>query len=82
MEDAQTLIGGGSVTLSMALALATYYVLSNDQILRTLTNELTAAIRSPARFLSLINFTKLEYSGTLGHSMKIVDAVKERDVDM
>ena len=47
VEDAQTLVGAGSITTSFALALGTYYILSNRSILLRLLTELEAAIPSP-----------------------------------
>ena len=61
MQDAQALLGGGIVTTAMTLALATYYVLSDEQILKTLTDELTEAIPDPAHPLPLLELEQLEY---------------------
>ena len=61
MEDAQTLLGGGSVTTSMALALATYYILSDEHVFKTLTDELTTAIPDPDHPLPLAKLEKLDY---------------------
>lgn len=61
MEDAQTLVAGGLVTTTMALSLATYYILSDEHILKTLTAELTKAMPDPARSLPLVDLEQLEY---------------------
>ena len=61
MEDAQTLLEGGPVTTSMVLALATYYILSDEHVLTTLTNELSTAIFDPAHLLPLVELEKLDY---------------------
>ena len=47
VEDAQTMVGAGSITTSFALALGTYYILSSPSVLRTLLSELEAAIPLP-----------------------------------
>lgn len=61
MEDAQTLLGAGSVTTSMALALATYYILSDKHVLKTLMDELVTAMPDPAHPLPLVDLEQLEY---------------------
>lgn len=61
MEDAQMLLECGSVTTNMALALATYNILSDEHVLRTLTNELSTAILDPAHLLPLVEMEKLDY---------------------
>lgn len=61
MEDAQILVGGGVVTTTMALALASYYILSDERVLKTLTDELAEAIPEPAHPLPLVELEKLEY---------------------
>lgn len=79
MEDAQTLLGGGSVTTSMALALATYYILSDDHVLRTLTDELATAIPDPAHPLPLVELEKLEYlTATTFETLRISHGVSHR----
>ena len=61
MQDAQTILGGGTVTTTMALAVATYYILSDEHILKTLTDELTKAIPDSTHPLPLIEVERLEY---------------------
>ena len=61
MQDAQTLLGGGILTTTMALALATYHILSNEPILKALTDELAAAIPDPAHPPPLVDLEQLEY---------------------
>ena len=79
MEDAQTLLAGGSVTTSMALALATYYILSDDHVLRTLTDELATAIIDPARPSPLVDLEKLDYlTATTFETLRISHGVTHR----
>lgn len=40
VDDAQTLVGAGSITTSNTLALVTYYIVDNKQVLEMLTDEL------------------------------------------
>ena len=60
MQDAQTLLGGGIVTTTMALTLATYYILSDEPLLKALTHELAAAIPHPAYPPPLVELEQLE----------------------
>ena len=61
MQDAQTLLAGGSVTTTAALSLATYYILSDKHVLKTLTDELAEAIPEPTHPLPLSDLEQLEY---------------------
>ena len=61
MQDAQTLMGGGIVTTTAGLTLATYYILSDQHVLRLLTEELTKAIPDATKPLPLSELEKLEY---------------------
>ena len=61
MQDAQTLVSGGSVTTTAALSIATYYILSDKHILKTLTDELAEAIPEPTHPLSLTELEQLKY---------------------
>ncbi|KAL8793891.1 MAG: hypothetical protein Q9195_003510 [Heterodermia aff. obscurata] len=47
VEDAQTMVGAGSITTSFALTLGTYYILSSPPILHTLLTELEALPSNP-----------------------------------
>ena len=79
MEEAQTLIGGGAVTTSMALALATYYILSDEHVLKTLTDELTTAIPDPNHPLPLVELEKLDYlTATTLETLRISHGVSHR----
>lgn len=79
MEDAQTLLGGGSVTTSMALALATYYILSDESVFKTLTNELTMAIPDTDHPLPLVELEKLDYlTATTLETLRISHGVSHR----
>lgn len=76
MEDAQTLLGGDSVTTSIELALATYYILSDEHVLKTLTDELTTAIPDAAHTLPLVEVEKLEYlTATTFETLRISHSV-------
>ena len=61
MQDAQTLVSGGSVTTTAALSLATYHILSDKHVLKTLRDELAEAIPEPTQPLSLTELEQLEY---------------------
>ena len=79
MEDAQTILGGGSVTTTAALALATYYILSDEHILKTLTDELAEAIPDPTHPLPLVEFEKLDYlTATTLETLRISHGVMHR----
>ena len=62
VEDAQTMVGAGSITTSFALALGTYYIASDGRILSKLMTELeTAMPSSSAQTLPLSDLEKLPY---------------------
>ena len=61
VEDAQTLVGAGSITTSFALALGTYYILSDATVLGTLLTELESAIPDTATMAPLSVLEKLPY---------------------
>ena len=61
MQDAQTVLGGGTITTTLTLALATYYILSDEHILKMLTDELAEALPDPAHPLPLVELEQLEY---------------------
>ena len=61
MQDAQTLVAGGSVTTTAALSIATYYILSDEHVLKTLMDELAEAIPEPTHPLSWTELEQLEY---------------------
>ena len=61
IEDAQTIVGAGSITTSLILALGTYYVISDTQILDTLMAELTAAIPDAGSIPPLVELEQLPY---------------------
>ena len=79
MQDAQTLLGGGIVTTTMALALATYHILSNEPILKALTHELAAAIPDPAKLPPLVELERLEYlTATIMETLRISYGLSHR----
>ena len=61
VDDAQTLVGAGSITTSLGLALGTYYILSDAKVLDRLMTELVTAIPSPEEMLPLSSLEKLPY---------------------
>ena len=61
MQDAQTVVAGGSVTTTAALSIATYYILSDKHVLKTLMDELAEAIPEPTHPLSWTELEQLEY---------------------
>ncbi|KAL8705196.1 MAG: hypothetical protein Q9201_001696 [Fulgogasparrea decipioides] len=61
VEDAQTMVGAGSITTSFALALGTYYIASDKAVLEELMKELEGAILSAKKTLSLGELERLPY---------------------
>lgn len=60
VDDAQTLVGAGSITTSFSLGLGTYYILSDANVLEELMAELEKAMPS-ADLLPLGELEKLPY---------------------
>ncbi|KAL8726449.1 MAG: hypothetical protein Q9181_006046 [Wetmoreana brouardii] len=61
VEDAQTMVGAGSITTSFALALGTYYIASDKAVLEKLTEELEGAMPSAEKILPLGELERLPY---------------------
>ena len=61
VQDAQTLVGAGSITTSVNLALATYYIIEDKNVLEILMQELERAMPDPDVPLPLVELEKLEY---------------------
>ncbi|KAL8821025.1 MAG: hypothetical protein Q9223_000864 [Gallowayella weberi] len=62
VEDAQTMVGAGSITTSFALALGTYYIVSDPDVLEKLMAELQSVLLSPGETSpSLGELEKLPY---------------------
>ncbi|KAL8662026.1 MAG: hypothetical protein Q9202_005080 [Teloschistes flavicans] len=61
VDDAQTLVGAGSITTSFSLALGTYYILADPSVLEKLMAELEAAMPSTQDLLPLGELEKLPY---------------------
>ena len=79
MQDAQTLVSGGSVTTTAALSIATYYILSDKHVLKTLTDELAKAIPEPTHPLSLTEFEQLEYlTAIIQETLRIGSGIMHR----
>lgn len=79
MQDAQTLMGGGVVTTTAALALSTYYILSNQHVLKKLTDELAKAMPDPSKPLPLLELEQLEYlTATTLETLRISHGVTHR----
>ncbi|KAL8720014.1 MAG: hypothetical protein Q9225_003059 [Loekoesia sp. 1 TL-2023] len=79
VEDAQTLVGAGSITTSLALSLATYYTISDKQVEARLTEELTHAMPNPNTLLPLVELEKLTYlSAIVLETLRISYGVSHR----
>ena len=79
MEDAEIILKGATKTTTGALALATYYILSDQQVLKTLTDELAYAISESTRPLPLAELEKLEYlTGNTMETLRISLGVLHR----
>lgn len=79
MEDAEIILGGATITTTGALALATYYILSDQQVLKTLTDELANAVPESTRPLPLVELEKLEYlTATTMETLRISHGVLHR----
>ncbi|KAL9012150.1 MAG: hypothetical protein Q9173_003063 [Seirophora scorigena] len=61
VDDAQTLVGAGSITTSLALSIATYFVVSDARMETRLTEELTRPMPSPNTSLPLHQPEQLPY---------------------
>lgn len=61
VEDAQTMVGAGSITTSLALALGTYYIASDASVLNQLMTELEEAMPDAAQTLALVDLERLPY---------------------
>lgn len=60
-DEARTIVNAGSETVAWALTVATYYLLSNPQILKTLKTELHEAIPDPENSTSQAALEQLPY---------------------
>lgn len=79
VDDAQTLVGAGSITTSLVLSLATYYIASDKRIEAKLTEELTHAQPDPNIALPLVEIEKLTYlSATVLEALRISYGVSHR----
>lgn len=81
VEDAQTFVGAGATTASNALALATYYIITDPRILNTLMTELNTTRPDPHHqpILPLIELEKLPYlSAVVLEALRISYGVSHR----
>ena len=79
MEDAQTIVGAGSITTSLALALATYYIVSDEYVLDSLANELEKSMPDPAELSPLKELENLQYlSAVVLETLRISYGVSHR----
>ncbi|KAL9001945.1 MAG: hypothetical protein Q9188_005103 [Gyalolechia gomerana] len=79
VEDAQTLLGAGSITTSLALALATYYISCNKSVEARLMEELTSAMPDPNNPPPLVELEKLTYlSAIVLETLRISYGVSHR----
>ncbi|KAL8645809.1 MAG: hypothetical protein Q9226_007133, partial [Calogaya cf. arnoldii] len=66
VEDAQTMVGAGSISTSVSLARGTYYILTDASVLEKLMKELETALPSTdSKPLSLVELEKLPYLGAI-----------------
>ena len=78
-EDAQTLVGAGSITASLSLALATYYIVCDEKIRGQLMGELTQTIPDPCQPPPLVELEKLPYlAATVLETLRISYGVSHR----
>lgn len=59
------MIGGGTETVSWALSVATYHLLTKPDVLARLTSELKTVVDDPLRLPSWTVFEKLPYAGAV-----------------
>ena len=79
MQDAQTVLAGGSVTTTAALSVGTYYILSDKHVFKKLMDELTKAIPEPTHPLSLSELEQLEYlSAVTLETLRIGNGIMHR----
>ncbi|KAL9596343.1 MAG: hypothetical protein Q9219_005860 [cf. Caloplaca sp. 3 TL-2023] len=79
VEDAQTLVGAGSITTSLALSLATYYIISDKEVEAKLMEELEQAMPDTYHLLSLTELERLPYlSAIVLESLRISYGVSHR----
>lgn len=79
VDDAQTIVGAGSTTTSLALSLATYFLVSDARMEARLTEELTRAMPSPNTSLPLHELEQLPYlSATVLEALRISYGVSHR----
>ncbi|KAL8934452.1 MAG: hypothetical protein Q9216_005910 [Gyalolechia sp. 2 TL-2023] len=79
VEDAQTLVGAGSITTSLALSLATYYITCDTTIEAKLLDELTNAMPNPNTPPPLIELENLPYlSAIVLETLRISYGVSHR----
>ncbi|KAL8866520.1 MAG: hypothetical protein Q9174_006256, partial [Haloplaca sp. 1 TL-2023] len=83
VEDAQTMVGAGSITTSFALAIGTYYILSSKPIHDKLMRELDTVLPYPrermAHHLDLSKLERLRYlTATVLEILRISHGVSHR----
>ena len=79
VEDAQTLVGAGSITTSIALSLATYYIITSPSIQDRLISELHSTILEPDVPSPLVELEKLDYlSAVVLEALRISYGVSHR----
>ncbi|KAI4190278.1 MAG: hypothetical protein L6R41_000891 [Letrouitia leprolyta] len=79
VEDAQTLVGAGSITTSLALALATYYIACDKAIKAKLMMELEHTMLDPKNPPPLVELEQLTYlSAVVLETLRISYGVSHR----
>jgi cytochrome P450 len=78
-DEAQLIIGAGLETVSWALSVTTYYLISNPPILEKLRAELETTIPDPASKLDSLQLEKLPYlSACIQEGIRIAYGVSAR----
>lgn len=78
-DDATALIGGGTETVSWALTVITYHLLSNCELMSKLTDELRQAVKNPQQLPSWTTLEKMPYlSGVIQEGLRLSYGVSAR----
>lgn len=79
VQDAQNVLGAASETTSRTLAVATYYILSDEEVLRTLIQELKTAVPDPNTTPALVELEQLTYlTAIIYETLRISHGVTHR----
>ncbi|KAL8946840.1 MAG: hypothetical protein Q9222_006816 [Ikaeria aurantiellina] len=79
VDDAQTVVGAGSITTSLTLALAIYYIVSDKSIEARIIEELKQAMPDAKESIPLVELEQLEYlSAIVLEALRITYGVTHR----